>query len=168
MNRNEQNEMLHRWLTRHKGLLLKVVRSYAMKPHDQDDLFQEITVRLWDSIPSIDNVTAETTWIYRVSLHAAINWSRKESKFQKRKRSLDGAEHLLVRPEEPPDPRLDWLYEQISMLDGLDRSLTLLMLEGLSYREIADTMGISVSNVGVKICRIKKHLSEISGDGGSQ
>ncbi|MEM9645034.1 MAG: RNA polymerase sigma factor [Planctomycetota bacterium] len=162
MNRNQQNRELRRWLSQHRGLLLKVVRSFATARSDQDDLFQEIAIRLWESIPNHRDGIAETTWTYRVALYAAINWSKKEKRIRHRNQTLDGAEHLLIRPEEPPDPRLDWLYEQISRLDEIDRSLTLLLLDGLSYREMSETLGISVSNVGVKINRIKKHLSGIS------
>jgi len=58
------------------------------------------------------------------------------------------------------NPQLEWLYEQISLLDEIDRSLTLLMLDGFSYREIGDTTGISQNYVGVKLNRIKKRLTE--------
>lgn len=57
-----------------------------------------------------------------------------------------------------PNSRLDWLYEQIARLDHIDRSLTLLMLDGFSYREMAETLGISESHVGVKLNRIKAQL----------
>lgn len=165
MNRERQNETLRQWLIQHRGLLLKVVRSFADLHHDQDDLFQEITLRLWDSVPGFTDEVAETTWIYRVSLYSAINWSKKERRVRNHSQSLDGAEQLLIRPEEPPDPRLDWLYKQISNLDEVDRSLALMMLDGMSYREMAETMGISVNNVGVKINRIKKRLSVASTEG---
>ena len=56
------------------------------------------------------------------------------------------------------DERLAWLYEEIYKLDEIDRSVTLLMLDNFSYKEMADILGISESNVGVKINRIKKQL----------
>ena len=60
------------------------------------------------------------------------------------------------------DPRLDWLYNQIAQLNEIDRSLTLLLLDGYSYKEMAEIIGISESNVGVKINRIKKSLTNKS------
>jgi len=162
MNREQQIDTFRRWLSRHRGLLLKIVRSFAFSAHDQDDLFQEVTLCIWDSIPRRRQAIAESTWIYRVSLYAAINWSKKEKRVLEKGRSLEEVEHLLVRPEERADPRLDWLYEQIAKFDEVDRSLTLLMLEGLSYREMSETLGISVSNVGVKINRLKKRLNGLS------
>jgi RNA polymerase sigma-70 factor (ECF subfamily) len=75
---------------------------------------------------------------------------------------LAGVEHLLKQTRQMTDGRLDWLYQQIAQLNEIDRSLILLLLEGFSYQEMAAILGISESNVGVKIHRIKKHLSQKS------
>jgi len=158
MNDLLQKQTFDQWLSQHQGLLFKVVRAYAFTPHDQDDLFQEIAIRLWDSIPNYRKESAVTTWIYRVSLYTAISWIRKEERDQQRKQSLAGSEHLLRQPTRQPDKRLDWLYEQISRLDDIDRSVALLHLDGFSHQEIADTLGVSANNIGVRIHRIKKQL----------
>ena len=72
--------------------------------------------------------------------------------------------HSLILPKlaapTTPDPRLDWLYERIAELDPIDRSLALLMLDGFSYRDMSETLGISESNVGVRINRIKTRLTD--------
>jgi len=65
---------------------------------------------------------------------------------------------LLQYSEQLQDERLDWLYEEIGKLGKIDRSLCLLMLDGFNYREMSDILGLTESNVGVKIHRIKKHL----------
>ena len=78
MKPNEQKRIFEEWLTQHRGLLFKVVRAYAFKPHDQDDLFQEITTQVWNSVPNYRGDSAVTTWIYRVALYSAMAWSRKE------------------------------------------------------------------------------------------
>jgi len=67
-------------------------------------------------------------------------------------------EHILQENKQLIDDKLVWLYEEISKLDEIDRSITLLMLDGFSYKEMSDIIGITESNVGVKINRIKKHL----------
>ncbi len=167
MEEREQAERFDRWLREHQGLLFKVVRAYAATPPDQEDLFQEIAVQLWNSIPGFRQDSAETTWIYRVALYTALAWSRKEKKHRDKKEPLEGVEHTLLAPSQARDGRLDWLYEQIRGLNEVDRSLTLLMLDGFSYREIAATLGISESNVGVKINRIKKILSARTPGGGT-
>lgn len=59
------------------------------------------------------------------------------------------------------DPRLEWLYQRISEMDTADRSLVLLLLDGFSYKEIGEVLGLSDNNVGVKLTRIKRKLVKI-------
>ena len=162
MNEQEQRQIFDGWLHEHKGILFKIVRAYAFNPHDQDDLFQEMSLQLWKSIPDFRGEAKAYTWIYRVALYAAIAWVRKEKK-QPETQSMatdtqtDTTQTLVAETHEH-DPQLDWLYEQIAQLDPIDRSICLLMLDGFSYKEMAGLIGISESNVGVKIHRIKQHL----------
>ncbi len=157
MNDIEQRRIFTAWLDDHKGIVFKIVRAYAFTPHDQDDLFQDISLQLWQSIPDFRGEAKPSTWIYRVALYAASTWVRKEKK-RPPTRPLAEMEQTLTMTAQPRDERLDWLYEQIALLNLIDRSVCLLMLDGFSYKEMADLLGISESNVGVKIHRIKQHL----------
>ena len=159
MHTSEQKQVFDSWLADHKGLFFKVVRAYAFTPHDQDDLFQEICVQIWQSIPDFRGEAKASTWIYRVALYTAMAWSRGEKKHHKQTQPLASVEHTLLANERAQDGRLDWLYEQIGQLNTVDRSLCLLMLDGYSYNEMAELIGISASNVGVKIHRIKLQLT---------
>lgn len=156
MESAEQKETFGRWLVEYEKLIFKVVCAYTRDPGDQDDLFQEISLQVWKSIPKFRGDSAETTWIYRVALNTAMTWSKKEHKRQKQNQSLEST--TVLRAPETQDPRLTWLYEQIHQLNPADRSLLLLFLDGYSYREMVDILGISESNVGVKINRLKKQL----------
>jgi len=158
MDDQAQRLMFEEWLARHRGLMFKVVRAYAFTAHDRDDLFQEIVTQVWHSIPQFRGGSAVTTWLYRVALNTALAWVRKERRNRGRLQAFDGTEFFLASPARPADPRLEWLYDQIARLDHVDRSLTLLLLDGFSYREMAETLGISESNVGVKLNRIKAHI----------
>ena len=157
MEESRQQEIFDQWLNKYQALLFKVVRAFAFNSSDQDDLFQEITLQMWNSIPKFKQKSAVTTWLYRIALNTAITWTKKEHKHQKGRQELQNMEHLL-KPDESLDPRLMWLYEEIAHLNEIDRSITLLMLDGFSYKEIAEMLGITMSNVGVKINRIKKQL----------
>jgi len=151
----DQLDILEEWLRLHKGLLFKVVRAYTRTDHD--DLFQEIIIQVWRSIPSFRQESFVTTWLYRIALNTAIRWSKKEKKYAGAE-TLDSVQHVLRENSVQIDERLSWLYEEIYKLDEIDRSVTLLLLEGFSYKEMAAILGISESNVGVKINRIKKQL----------
>lgn len=148
------------WVTEHKGILFKVVHAYAFTHADRQDLFQEIAVQMWRSVEAFRGESSVCTWIYRIALNAAIAWTRKEDRHQRGKEPLECAESLLTTEASArPDPRLEWLYQQIAELRDVDRSVALLLLDGLSYREIAGITGLTESNVGVKINRIKSALS---------
>ncbi|MFY0592813.1 RNA polymerase sigma factor [Roseivirga sp.] len=161
MKEQQQNEVFNDWLQKHKGILFKVVRAYGVNLEDQEDLFQEIAVQVWRSVPKFRNDCAVSTWMYRIALNNAIKWSSKERKHQEGREDIAKA-HILTEQSEFKDERLGWLYEQIARLDNVDRSLCLLMLDGFSYKEMAKIVGISESYVGVRINRIKKHLTQQS------
>ena len=139
----------------HKGLIFKVIQSYTLA--DRDDLFQEIIIQVWHSIPSFRQEASVTTWLYRIALNTAIKWTKKEKKHAGAG-GLDSLQHLLQENKTAIDERLAWLYEEIYKLDEIDRSVALLLLDGYSYKEMSAILGISESNVGVKISRIKKQL----------
>ena len=155
MTEKDQLDILEEWLMLHKGLLFKVVRAYTKTDHD--DLFQEIIIQVWRSIPSFRHKSSVTTWLYRIALNTAIRWTKKEKKYAGAE-TLDNVQHLLRENSIQIDERLSWLYEEIYKLDEIDRSVTLLLLEGFSYKQMSAILGISESNVGVKINRIKKQL----------
>jgi RNA polymerase sigma-70 factor (ECF subfamily) len=153
----EQKRIFENWLDQHKTLIFKIVRVYAFTPMDQDDLFQEIIIQVWHSVPAFRQESAATTWIYRISLNTSVKWIRKEKKHSKVE-TLDAVRHIIPDGGLKVDERLAWLYEEIHKLDEIDRSITLLLLDNFSYKEMAEILGITESNVGVKINRIKKHL----------
>jgi RNA polymerase sigma-70 factor (ECF subfamily) len=157
----KEDLIFNTWLGGYRGLIFKVVHAFAFTAMDRDDLFQEVAVQLWRSVASFRQESSVTTWIYRIALNTAIKWQKKE-----RRQIFSGeptAEIETVLNEgEPVGEQLDWLYQEIYKLDEIDRSVTLLMLDGLSYREMASILGITESHVGVKINRIKKQLIERS------
>lgn len=162
MDEREQKRIFDEWLSRHKSLLFSVVHAYAFTSHDRDDLFQEIITQVWNSVPRFRAESAVTTWLYRVALNSSLAWTRREKKHRGRAETLNGTEPALTEPARTRNPRLDWLHEEIAQMDHVDRSLTLLLLDGFSYRDIAETLGISENNVGVKITRIKTRLIDKS------
>jgi RNA polymerase sigma-70 factor, ECF subfamily len=159
MERNRQQAVFDEWLQLHQGLVGRILRAYAFSPHDREDLLQEIALQLWRSIPLFRGEARVTTWIYRVALRAALGWSQRERARRSSAEPLPEPGQVLAQPSAETDPRLDWIYARIARLEPVDRSLILLHLDGLSQREIAETLGIREGNVGVKLGRIKKSMS---------
>jgi len=154
----ERNRIFEEWIEAHKAILFKVARAYGSTHADREDLFQEIALQVWHSVPAFRGDSAVTTWIYRVALNTALAWSRKERKHGRGRQDFDAATALLVAPP-GRDPRIEWIYRQIAELDEVNRSLALLMLDGFSYRDMSQILGLGESNVGVRINRIKAALA---------
>lgn len=154
----DRDRIFEAWMEAHKAILFKVARVYGATHADREDLFQEIALQVWRSVEAFRGDAAATTWIYRVALNTAIAWSRNQRKHGRGRRDLEEATGLLISQADR-DPRLEWIYQRIAELDKVNRSLALLMLDGFSYREMSQILGLSESNVGVKINRIKAALS---------
>lgn len=161
MQAGEQNRVFGEWLKDHRNLLFRIVSAYAFTPSDRDDLFQEIAAQIWRSIASFRGECAVKTWVYRVAVNSAIAWTKREAKHRRGKQPLEDDLSVLSEVETRTDSRLEWLYGRIAELDEIDRSLTLMFLEGFSYGEIAEALGISETNVGVKIHRLKSRLARL-------
>lgn len=160
MPNDERERLFAEWLAAHKGILFKVVHAYAFEHADRQDLFQEVAVQVWRSIQGFRNQCSVPTWLYRVALNTAMAWTRKEGQHRRGQESFETVESLLTTAEtEGRDPRVEWLYRQIAQLKEVDRSVALLLLDGFSYKEIAAVLGLTESNVGVKINRIKSALA---------
>lgn len=155
---SEQDRIFSDWMANHKAILFKVVHAYALAHADRQDLFQEIVIQVWRSVDAFRGESSVPTWMYRVALNTAIAWTRKEDRHRRGKQPLAVVDGLLTTASPAPDPRVEWLYRQIAQLKDVDRSVALLLLDGFSYKEIAAVIGITESNVGVKINRIKAAL----------
>ncbi len=161
MDKAEQEEKFQDWLEKHKGILVKIVRSFSGTPEDFDDLFQEILLQLWRSIPAFNGRSSSSTWVYRVGLNRALVWKRGESKREKLIHTLTQETPDTKAASRAEEKRTESLYAAIRRLSQADRALVLLALEGLSYREISSIVEITETNVGVRLNRAKAKLSKI-------
>ncbi len=154
----ERNQIFEHWIAVHKAILFKVARAYGSSHADREDLFQEIALQVWHSVDAFRGDATPATWIYRVALNTAMTWRRRERKHGTGRQDLEAAAGLLAEPD-IRDPRLEWIYARIAELDEVNRSLALLMLDGFSYRDMSQIVGLGESNVGVRINRIKAALA---------
>ena len=146
-----------------QGLIMKVCNIYCRNQSDRDDLFQDITINLWNGLPSFKGNSKLSTWIYRVSLNTAI------SKFRKKRRmefvGFDTVPELkddsVNEMETDKENSIKALYYGISKLNPVEKAVILLYLEEKTYDEIADIIGISKSNVSVRLVRVKRKLETI-------
>ena len=148
------------WLQDYGGIPLKVARSFAADPEDQRDLRQQMHLQIWRSIASFAAQAKVSTWIYRVCLNTAMTWQRSEKRRRLFLQSIDAADLYPNEHSTAHDPRLEALYSAIRQLRPADRALILLYLEERSYQEIAEVMGITATNTGVRLQRVKQELAQ--------
>lgn len=151
-------------LSRHEQLINKVTRVYAVDSENRRDLFQEIVYQLWRSYGSFKGESNISTWLCRVALNTAITSLRKSKKVPEHT-EYDDRLINTARSFDTSDrsEQVQQLYSAIRGLGEVDRALVLLYLEELSYKEIAEVLGLTEDNVGVKLNRIKTKLRVLIG-----
>lgn len=146
-------------LRRHAGLVHRVASAYFRDASDREDVVQEIAVELWRSRERYDARFKESTWVYRIALNVAISFQRRERRHREGRVSIDDHElGVVARTKGEPSADVQLLLGCIDELGALEKALVLLHLDGLDHGAIADVLGISVSNVGTKLGRIKERL----------
>jgi RNA polymerase sigma factor (sigma-70 family) len=148
-------------MDRHAGIVHKITNTYCFQKDERVDLAQEILAELWRAFPKYDPQRPFATWMYRIALNVAISHVRRTVRRKHQAVPLDADLH--DRAEEPGDgpvteERIRALHAFIAAQHPLDRALLLLYLEDHSYRDIADILGISETNVGTKIARLKQRI----------
>jgi len=142
-----------------QGIIHKICRIYRDSPEDREDLFQEVIFQLWRSYPSFSGGSKSSTWLYRVALNTAM------ASFRKNKPNVTSSEYLpdvlFEDINNEDNERQEELLAGIRQLSEPDRALITLFLDELSYQQIALILGISESNVGVKLNRIKIRLQKL-------
>ena len=142
------------------GIIIKLCRAYTNSQEDFDDYYQEVCLQIWRSR---DNFRAESewsTWVYRITLNVCMTLLKKK----KRNVQHFASDYVPVEVGEESgafdDENLNILYDGIKQLSEVDRGVILLYLDEKSYDEISDITGLTKTNVGVKINRIKKKLEK--------
>ena len=145
----------------HKGIIYRICNSFCHEKDDRDDLAQEILYNLWKAYSTYTPDYKLSTWIYRVAMNVAISYYRKE----KRALQFHPYSETIMEFEMDDNPndheeKVEMLYQFIHELKEVDKSVLILYLEDKSHREIAEIIGISETNVGTKINRIKERLKQ--------
>jgi RNA polymerase sigma factor (sigma-70 family) len=143
-----------------EGLVYKVAAVYTNTAEDRNDLVQEIIYQLWKSFDSFGQKAALSTWMYRVAMNVAV-YHLKTSRRKILTVPLDGeAANIQEGDTDLFEEQLQVLRLHTGNLSLLEKGIVMLYLENKSYQEIAQIVGISETNVGTKIGRIKEKLKK--------
>ncbi|WP_066219285.1 RNA polymerase sigma factor [Formosa haliotis] len=161
MNKELEHSFI-KLLEEHQNIVHKICRLYTNNYDAHNDLFQEITIQLWNAYPKFRGDSKFSTWMYRVGLNTAITLYRKS------KRSIQTQEFDTVQfkisaedYDDTEEQQLKLLYSAIHQLNDIEKALVFLYLEDKKYTEISETLGISEVNARVKMNRVKTKLKTI-------
>lgn len=149
-------------LKENQNIIHKICRLYTLGEDAHKDLFQEITIQLWNAFPKFRGESKFSTWAYRVGLNTAITLYRKSTRsiktvdYEKQQYFISQTEYNFEEEEQ-----LKSLYKAIHQLNDIEKGLIFLYLEDKDYTEIATTLGISEVNARVKMNRIKGKLKKL-------
>lgn len=142
-------------LYQNQGIVHKICSLYFNNRIEKEDYKQELIIQLWKAFPSFNNQSKFSTWMYRVCLNAAIDILRKE-KTQPQFVKIDNYSlGTMSEANNEKNENQEKLYQAIKGLSDIDKAIITLYLDEFSYKEISEIIGISESNTGVKINRIK-------------
>ncbi|MEG1665232.1 MAG: RNA polymerase sigma factor [Mucinivorans sp.] len=149
----------------YKYCLIKICNTFFYRHLYAEDFLQEIIIRLWKAYPTFRGESSVKTWLYRIALNTSIDILRKQIIMPKLQSISDKEYQLQESNHWSVGEDIDFLYGLINQLSENDKSLIILYLDEFSYKEISEITGLSQSNVGVKISRIKKQLKTIMDNG---
>jgi len=163
MTDNRQKDQFLDILEKNIGIIIKIARAYSKTLHDKEDLINDITLELWKSFGRFKGDSKISTWIYRIALNTSMNYKRKREKdrlfFLDDLKQIENLSWLI---EQPDSSHSEILYQCIDELNQLNKAIILLYLDGNSHDEISDITGISKTNVGTRIGRIKEQIKNLA------
>lgn len=160
LNMKSTKEEFLEILSNYQGILYKVSLIYFKNASDRGDNFQEIVYQLWKSFPKLQNKNSIGSWVYAVSINTSISRIKRVSRIEYRETLPEVPDTSNIIDEISKNESLELLLNAIYNLDDIDKSIMLLYLDEKSYDEIAEIIGISKSNVGVRINRAKEFLKQ--------
>ena len=161
-----KEEIFRKVIDENEDRIVGICRYYSLNYDDQKDMHQEVLINIWNSLNNFRGDAEWSTWVYRVSVNTALGFAKKEVRRQKIfiRKNDENLKDLLNADDYPSNEKEKMhqtLERKINMLSIVDKIIITLVLESVTYKEIALVIGITEPNVRVKIHRIKNELKEM-------
>jgi len=164
-NEANRRETFSRLIRVYGAALKRLSAAYVRDPGARDDLFQEIALALWIALPGFRGEASERTWLYRIahntaSTHLHRMRRRGERERQPRETDQEPAADSTPGDELEQADQQQRLFSALRELPTLDFQIVTMHLAELSYAEIADVVGLTQTNVGARLSRVRKTLAK--------
>lgn len=148
-------------INENNGIIWKICRMYQQDEDDQKDLYQEIVLQIWKTLPRFRGESKISTWIYRVALNMAISGFRKNKRQPGHERIDERVLTMADENDRNKQEMIKLLYRAIEKLSAIEKAMILLYLDQKPYNEIAEIMGITQNNLRVKMNRTREKLRNL-------
>jgi RNA polymerase sigma-70 factor (ECF subfamily) len=157
---NQTEQAFSEILEESKHKIYRICKVYAVSPIEPQDLFQEVIIQVWKSLPTFKGNSSISTWVYKVALNVCYTSKVRLEKKNLNPVSLESIKFQLaeIPPEKDQQEKYLALRKCISSLNEVDKSIIVLYLEELPYKEIAVITGLTENHIAVKMKRIRKLL----------
>ncbi|WP_231759234.1 RNA polymerase sigma factor [Microbulbifer elongatus] len=142
------------------GGIARLAGSYVRNQAEREDLVQEIWLAIWRALPGFRGDSSLRTFVYRIAHNRSVTQLA-------RRRDGEDSDVLETVADERPGPEAqlersrdaERLMHAVSQLPLGMRQVLTLRFEGLSYSDISEVLGISESNVAVRLNRARDRLN---------
>ena len=166
-------------VTRHRGRIFAMIRNMIHQEADAWDLSQEVFIKAWNALPRFEAKARFSTWLYRIAHNVVYDWTRKRKivsagelndEIFERER-IDSGSFTTPSGGESPDDSMSLGELRIKIQIALDklspehREVVLLKdVQGLSYKEIAETMESTLGTVMSRLYYARQKLQTLLKD----
>lgn len=162
MKKAEKERLFEDLIQKNEDRIYRICRSYLKNREEIPDLYQEILIQIWKSIDRFRSESTWSTYLYRIALNTAIKFKRKSSKNKEYARVDIVVEDSSTQSNKvDKEKRLNAMHACIQMLNDGDKLLITLVLEDLTYKEIAEILDSNTNLIGVRINRVKKRIMKL-------
>ena len=147
-------------MSRYGPALARIAGAYERDRSLRDDLVQDIVIAVWKALPALEDEAKLKAYVFRIAHNRAVTHVAKQVARPGQDELSETLRDGAADPEEALSQRQqsDRLVEAVRRLALPYRQVITLLLEDLTYDEIGEALGITKTNVGVRINRAKAQL----------
>ena len=163
--RDNSEEKFNRILREFAPALSRLAYGYEKVASVREELTQEIALAIWQALPHFRGECSERTFVYRIAHNRGLTHACRRRPEHDPLDELPATQEP-IDPAPRPEEKIAIASQQSRLRDAIQRlplafrQVVMLMLEDLSHKEIAEVLGISESNVAVRMNRARKALKE--------
>lgn len=154
------------------AFVYNVVYRITNNRNNADEVTQDVFLKVYNGLKSFEMRSSFKTWVYRIATNSAINYCRRNARYENAKVEYDPSVH---EPRVPSEVRLeiekaDSEATVASILGALEPDqracIVLREIEGLDYKAIAETLKININTVRSRLSRAREKIMKMRKDGG--